>query len=286
MRRILAGIALMACLATASAQTEPFAAIQELRLRGMLQDAMALATKELSSADQSYALDLNLELAKIHDRIGLHTNTRPVAAALQYIEAAAGLAGELDASARARVDLAYAEYFYRAEMAAGDFEQATRYADQALVAFQALEDFHGQADAVHRLGLIRMQQGDLDQAQALFEESLQLDRNAGERGLLRADYERHVAFVYALQDEYEAALPYYQRSLVVRQQIGAQDPAMFAAISLAATLVELGRADAALVHLEYAGFAAAVMGSQTGKSRVQSIIERLPADQPLPTVAE
>lgn len=278
MRNVFVALLFLTWVLPAHAQSDALEVIRDFRLQGLLEVAMQLAEEQLEDADPRYALELNLELAKIHDRIGLHTNTRPVAAALQHIRTADRLAARLDDEARAEVSLAYAEYFYRAEMGDRRFEQATRYAEQALEAFQPLEDFHGQADAVHRLGLIRLQRRDLDQAKVLFEESLRLDRIDGERGLLRADYERHVAFVYALREEYAEALPYFERSLAVREQMGAIDPAMFAAISLASRLVELDRAEDALPHLEYAAGIAESIDSKAGRSRVQAIVDRLPND--------
>lgn len=261
-----------------SAQSEALDAIRDMRLQGLLEFAIELANEELIKADDEYAVALHLELARIHDRIGLHNNTRPVAEALRQIEAAEALTSPLNKHARAQVDLAYAEYYYRAEMADRDFDKATRYAGVALAAFQELEDYHGQADAVHRFGLISLQKRELDEALGLFEQSLHLDRTAGERPLLRADYERHVGYVHALREEYEVALPFFKRSLDVRQQAGADDPAMFAAISLASVLVELDRDEEAVPHLEHAQATAAAIDSATGRARVQAIVEELRID--------
>ena len=175
MIRLAASLILVLLSGPALAQDE---SIRDLRLQGRLSEALEIAILQLESAEPQTALQLHLELAKIHDRIGLHTNTRPVAAALQNIESAALLAADLDAAARADVDLAYAEYFYRAEMTDRVFEMASQYAENALTACEALQDFHCQADAVHRQGLIQLQQRQLDTAQELFMfiESLRLDR--------------------------------------------------------------------------------------------------------------
>ena len=278
MRGFLLSLFLCLFLSSALAQPDALDAVREMRLQGLLDTALALADEQLADAHGADAVALHLEMAKIEDRGGLHNNTRPVAAALQHIEAADSLADELNKHVQTLVDLAYAEYFYRAEMADREFEQATRYAEQALQAMQALDDFHGQADAVHRLGLISLQQRDLGRAEELFEESLRLDRIDGERLLLRADYERHVGFVYYLRGDHAEAIPFFERSLDYRMRAGATDPAMFAAISLASTLVDVGRVDEALPHLEYASDVAESIESGMGRSRVQAIIEKMPAD--------
>lgn len=278
MRRLWLSLLLCISLPSAHAQSDTLETIRELRLQGELDVAIQMANEQLVKADDAEARALHLELAKLHDRVGLHTGTRPVAASLRHIEAAAALVGPLDELAEAEVNLAYAEYYYRAEMADREFDEAKRYAGLALEAFQELEDSHGQADAVHLFGLISLQQRDLDKALGLFEESLVLDRAAGLRPLLLADYERHVGFVYALRGEHDVALPFFERSLEVREQAGAIDPAMFAAISLASTLIELDRDEGAVPHLEYAADIADSIDSATGRARVDALVERLRLD--------
>jgi tetratricopeptide (TPR) repeat protein len=163
-------------------------------------------------------------------------------------------------------------------MAERDFDQATRYAGLALDSFRELEDAHGQADAMHRFGLISLQKSELDEALGQFEESLRLDQIAGERPLLRADYERHVGFVYGLEGEYAIAVPFFERSLNLRRRAGATDPAMFAAISLASALVQLERDKEAVPHLKYAAAIAQDIDSAAGRARVQAIVDRLRPD--------
>ena len=275
MRRLIA-CALLVLLSLQSFATDvSVPGIREIRLQGDLSTALAHAKAGLSLTEGRNLLELHLELARIHDRIGLHNNTRPVAAALLHIEQAAALAPELDDRAQADVDLAFAEYFYRAEMSERKFSSATQHAEKALAAFEILKNFHGQADAVHRLGLIHLQQRKLDAAYELFEESLRLDRIAGERPLLRADYERHVGFVYALREDYETALPYFERSLQFRLGAGFFDPAMFAAISVGSALIELDRGDEARPYLEYALQLAENLDSEAGRTRAETNLTQI-----------
>ncbi len=210
-------------------------------MQGELAPALARAEARVACAEvpETEAVELWLEMARVHDRFGLHENRRPVVEALEAIEAAARLASE--AVSRARVELGLADYHYRAEMSERRFPKATEHAQAAIEAFATLGDYHGEADAVHKLGLIHLQKRELDRARELFDQSLELDRAGGERSWFCGEYERHVAFVYLRQDQAEQALPHLRRSLECRREAGAGDAAMYAALTLGSTLTRLGQ---------------------------------------------
>jgi tetratricopeptide (TPR) repeat protein len=251
--------------------------VRSLRLSGDLDSAAGQIDRSLQTETLAPALELQLrlELARIHDRRGLHENNRPVAAALQEIERADSLAARLDTAAAAAVALAFAEYYYRAEMAAGDFRKATAQAEKALDLFSVTGDHHGQAEAVHRLGLIRLQRRELDSALTLFEESLRLDELGGARLFFRGEYERHVGFVHWLREAPAVAVPFFRRSLDYRLQAGATDASLFAAISLAAALEATGNPEEAREHLHYALRVADAIGSMEGRARALAVLDRL-----------
>jgi hypothetical protein len=69
---------------------------------------------------------------------------------------------------------------YRAEMNARQFPSATEHARRAVELYRRLGDRHGEAEAVHRLGLIELQRRNLGAARLLFEESRELDVAGGE----------------------------------------------------------------------------------------------------------
>ena len=251
--------------------------VKSMRLAGQLDDARALAESIIADdADTRLRFESHLELARIHDRIGLHRNTRPVAESLAHVE----LAGEIaaanpdDAIMQAEVELALADYYYRAEMADREFPLAELHARRAIDRFAASFHKHGQADAVHRLGLIEMQRRDLESARALFDESLEHDHDGGERVFFRGEYERHVGFVILLQGDREAAVPYFERSLKARQEAGAVDASLFAAGTLAASLVELGRLEEARLVLLYAMDVGEIVDSPVGRARVGLTLAR------------
>lgn len=257
--------------------SSPLVRIQEQRLRGELTEARALAERILDSGQQdpTAEIELRLELARILDRVGLHHNTRPVAAALEQIEKAARLADEAGPKARAKIELARASAYYRIEMSNREFPKAMIHANQALNLYRKLGDQHGEADAVHRMGLIHLQRRELEQARQLFDRSLDLDRAAGHRLLFRGDYERHVGFVYYLQGDLEASLPYFERSLAFRREGGAIDQSLFAANMLASTLVKLEHIEEARPPLLYAMMVAEKMGSWQGKARSSLVLGQL-----------
>lgn len=244
---------LLCALAVPAEGAEP-EQVRQLRLAGQLKAAQTLAEQGLAddATSQSQRFHLHLELARIHDRYGLHFRSRPVAAALLEIERAAALAEELDQYHQALLKLARGFYFYRAEMAERQFPQASMLAATAIEQFFHLGDFHSQAYAVHLRGLIHLQRGEFEAARQDFDRSLELDRQGGAREYFRGEYERHVAFVYIRQGEIEAAIPYLERSLAARRNSGAIDASLFAANTLAGQLLALGEVERVPALLKYA----------------------------------
>ncbi len=252
--------------------------VRRLRLEGALTKAIEVAEHGLARPDlkPDGRVVLHLELARIHDRIGLHQNSRPVAAMLRHIDAAEA-AAEADggaqppASVRAAITLARADYHYRAR----DYPQATPLAEEAIRWSRQAGDAHGESDAVHKLGLIHFQRGDYDRARELFDRSLELDRKGGERLVFCGDYQRHVGFVHLRQGNTAAAIPYFERSLTCRRAAGATDAGMFAANTLASALVDVGRVEQARGHLIYAMMLAEKLASPSAKARVGLVLGRM-----------
>jgi tetratricopeptide (TPR) repeat protein len=251
--------------------------IRDLRLQGKLVDAQGMAERELEAGTQDHQLviKLHLELAGIYDRIGLHTNTRPVEAALEHIEAAHSLVGVPNLAGRAAVELALADYYYRAEMADRDFQMATNHARRAIDLFRELADKSGEADAVHRLGLIKFQSGKLQEARELFEESLTLDKAGANRVWFRGEYERHVGYVIQRNGDRIAAIPYFKRSLEARLEAGAIDASMFAALTLAESEFAHGNSSDAARNAEYALTIGELINSPLGKARATDLVGRI-----------
>ncbi len=252
--------------------------VRDLRLEGALTEAIEQAERGLAHPrlKPDGRVALHLELARIHDRIGLHRNSRPVAAALRHIEAAEAAAkanggDQPSTSVRAAITLARADYHYRAR----DYEQATPLADAAIRLFQQAGAAHGEADAVHKLGLIHFQRGDYARARELFDRSLELDREGGERLVFCGDYQRHVGFIHLRQDDTAAAIPYFERSLACRRAAGATDASLFAANTLASALIDAGRVEEARTHLIYAMMVAEKIDSPSGKARTGLVLGRM-----------
>lgn len=272
--RVIALLILIAASPVATGST--IEEIVALRLSGDLDSSLAGAEQLLEATDNAgEKILLHLEIAEIFDRVGLHQNTRPVAEGLANINAAAELSKHNDDLYEANVELAYAKYYYSIEMQDREFTSAMRHANKAKTLFRTKGDLHGEAEAVHRLGLIQFQQRNLDSAAALIDESLRLDQQGGERTFFRGEYERHIGFVHHVSGHPEVALPHYERSLEARIEAGAIDASMFAAITLASVLVDLSRPQEARAHLDYAMGVAERIPSPVGRSRAQRVIDRI-----------
>lgn len=227
----------------------------ELRKAGRLEEALRAIDDELGAGVTPCAeIKLRLERARVLDRIGLHTQTRPVTKALDEIERAYVLVseGHHSPSAHAEIELARANYHYRAEMARRDFVEAESAARKAIELARTGGSPRLEADAVHQLGLIRAYQRKTAEARTLFDRSLELDRNAGGRDWMLGEYHRHVALSLVFDDDWESALEHYRKSHQARVRDGALDRSIFSAMSLGDALVRTGSGDKALPFFEYA----------------------------------
>ena len=267
---------LLLSIVTVNAQGTVDTAIIDLRLQGKLLEAEAavkeaLVEPELSNTD---AIHLHLELATIYDRMALHDGTQPSGRAKEQLDRAVELQDPADQASTAAILYRRARYEYRAEMSERLFPQAESLASRSLGLYQAIGDIRAQADVVHLLGLIEMQRRNLDKAGELFERSLMLDQEAGERVLFRGEYERHMGFVVYLRGDVEASLPYFWRSVEARAAAGADDPLVFAKITLASTLEMLGRDLEARSVAEDALLSARRLGSKAAEERIGRVFAR------------
>lgn len=249
----------------------------DLRLAGKLDQAVEIVEQSLVepglSADREVLL--RIELARIHDRISLHRNTRPSAAALSDLESAQELAEKVSHGTRAALEAQWAAYYYRAETPRSDFVQAALHAQRARELFAAIGDKHGEADVVHQMGLFHFQKRELELAQKLFDESLELDNAGGSRELFLGEYHRHVGYLLYFAGNIDEAVLHFEKSLAYRMRVGAIDPGLFAAWTLGAVLVEAGRLDEAEKYLGDALVIAERLKSPVGISRVTLAIGQL-----------
>ena len=223
-------------------------AIQDERIRGSLNaaESAARALLECPDLDDGIELDVHIELARILDRQGLHSNTRPVEGVLEILGRAASKVKDGDLQAKAKLDYALATYFYRAETVAQSLETATRHAERALEGFRESSDVNGEADAIHLLGLIALQSGRLQEARECFDRSLEISREAPERLIFLSDYERHVALVDLRSGDRTSAIQHPRRYLEMRDRAESRDYGMFARTLLASVLIDEGEVDEAV----------------------------------------
>ena len=206
-------------------------AITQIHLKGNLDEAIKLTKQALNCPDllAHQAVDYHLILATIYDRKGLHDFSRPHPETLKNIEIAASKLEGQESSSHAKVNLSYAEFYYRAEMPDRKFTKASEYAQAAMAGFEIVGDLYGQSDAVHTLGLIHLQRNELDQARTYFDRSLELEKlTTAPRPRIMADYERHVGFVEDRSGQTEKALNHFQKSFEIRRDHDIDDAALFA----------------------------------------------------------
>ena len=253
--------------------------IAELRLAGQLETAREEAETALreNGSQTSANIALHLELAKIHDRVGLHTNTRPATEALSEIERAAVLVQ--DDAQRGAVQLALASYYYRVEMADRVFTRATVHARQAINLLGTAGDTRRLSEAIHQLGLIHLQQAEYEQARESFEESLRVDKAQGVRNWMLGEYHRHIGYVEVLNGNWNAALPHFEQSLHYRKQAGATDASLFAAISLGQARLRTGNIDGSEAPLKYALDIADHINSPVGTARAAIVLGEIYEEQ-------
>lgn len=243
--------------------------VRDERVTGSLALAEAEARRllECPDLDSATRLGLYIELARVLDRVGLHHNTRPVKESLETLRRAEAAVRDDDTVGRAKIELALADYFYRAEMNERRFTTATGHARRAARLFRQLDDPIGETDAVHRLGLIALQKGDLDEARKLFDRSLELSRAAPDRPIFLSDYHRHVGFVDLFTGDQAAAVARFERSLAYRDEAGSRDYGLFARTELGSALVDAGRAREAGPYLDEALRIARELPSPVGELR-------------------
>jgi tetratricopeptide (TPR) repeat protein len=248
--------------------------VRSLMWQGDLDQARMLAERALETGDIDDAtrIRLHLRLARIHDRYGLHLNTRPVPEAREHVAAAESIFSDSTRDLEGHLELAKARYAYWREMTDREFPETIRHAETALELLRQAGDRHGEADALHRLGLAYLQRRDLVQARDYFDQSLQVDSLAGPRPIMLGDYERHVGYLYVIEGDTESAVPYFERSLEVRRQGGLTDQSLFAATTYASALVDIGRAREAHQPLLYAFMLAEKLNSPVGKSRAGVVL--------------
>lgn len=256
---------------------ESIAQIRNERITGSLTVAETEARRLLAcpNLEGNHRISLQIELAKILDRVGLHFNTRPVVESLEILRQAEALAAADDPGGRAAIELAMAEYFYRAEMREREFANATDHGRRAQILFRKLDDPVGETDAVHRLGLIELQKSNLQEARELFDRSLELSREGPQRSIFLSDYHRHVGFVDRAEGDLKAAIRHFEVSLEYRNQAGSKDYGLFARTMLGTALIEDGRPAAARAYLEQALEIAHDLPSPVGELRATYTLAKL-----------
>lgn len=163
-----------------------------------------------------------------------------------------------------------AQYHYRRELVDGRvFPNARHHAELALENFRTAGDVFQQGLAVHRQGLIALQERQLQDARQLFDESLRLARMDRMDPKFEADYHRHVGFVDLLDENMASAIAHFRLSPPLRRDAGFRDGEMFSLITLGSVLAEEGAFEEAVSFLAAAAELASNIDTPIGRMRIE-----------------
>ena len=101
----------------------------------------------------------------------------------------------------------------------GAYPQAQQLYEQSLQIAQELGDRAGVAGSLHQLGMLLQAQGEYAQAQKLYEQSLQIKQELGNRAGVAGSL-HHLGNLLYLQGEYAQAQKLYEQSLQILQELG------------------------------------------------------------------
>ncbi len=131
---------------------------------------------------------------------------------------------------------------------AGDYEASLTHARDALEVSQGLDDSLGQAAAHTRIGRILHLQGDLDNAEPEYRQSLAIySREVGDESLQAAQSRLHLANLLNHQENFEQALTEFETVLEIRRKVMIGDHSEITEVLLGtgSVLSRLGRHDEA-----------------------------------------
>jgi tetratricopeptide (TPR) repeat protein len=179
------------------------------RLDREQESLLALLERLVSSEDSERALRLSGALARFWWMRG-HT-----AVGRQQMERVLALAGRSeDARAAALVGAGSLDY------AAGEFRAARRHLEEAIALLRNLERPAELAQALDQAGMTARQLMELEDAQALHAEALEIARRVGAPSGTQALCLNNLGVVAFFRGELDAARAYHQQALALRKQAG------------------------------------------------------------------
>jgi predicted ATPase/class 3 adenylate cyclase/Tfp pilus assembly protein PilF len=168
--------------------------------RGYLERLLASAGDAVDARTRAAAL---LGLGNLTRDSGRHDQASEL---LHESERWAKAAGDVSLQGRVRTVLGWVAWFQ------GQQNRARDWVRESADLLRTTDDRWGLADALHMLGHIQIDAGDLDAAHASFEESLSLFRGVGD-GWNLAQPLKDLGLIAARRGDYAAARPMYEESL-------------------------------------------------------------------------
>ncbi|WP_238178408.1 tetratricopeptide repeat protein [Calothrix sp. 336/3] len=100
----------------------------------------------------------------------------------------------------------------------GDIEDAIALYNQSLEITESINDIKGKAETLHNMALLKAQQGDIEAAIALYNQSLQITESIN-HVKMKATTLHNMALLKAQQGDIEAAIALYNQSLQIEESI-------------------------------------------------------------------
>ncbi|MBM4422620.1 MAG: tetratricopeptide repeat protein, partial [Chloroflexi bacterium] len=147
----------------------------------------------------------------------------------------------------------------------GDLDRALALYQESLQLDEQLGDKKGKAASLHAMAEVFLTRGDLDRALALYQESLQLDEQLGDKKGKAASL-HNMAQVFLTRGDLDRALALYQESLQLKEQLGDKQGKAASLHNMAQVFLTRGDLDRALALYQESLQLKEQLGDKQGKA--------------------
>ncbi|NNE97548.1 MAG: tetratricopeptide repeat protein [Pyrinomonadaceae bacterium] len=251
------------------------------RLKGRFRDAEAVLRNGMQELSLEKGRDvqvagLKVELARVIIRKNFHNNTSDEEALRLYRDAE-----EIAKKAENKGLLGKALYgigFYKFKLGSKSWDNALASLYKSLKIRREIGDTFGISQSLFTIGTIYQRRGKAEAAEKIYEESLQLAKDA-KSIYMEGENERHIGYLFYLRGEFDSALPHFFRSLEKRRTIGYDDGEIFALITIGQTYEKLGDLEKAKRYLKKALPIARSINSRVAQTRIYASLGSVFYDQ-------
>jgi tetratricopeptide (TPR) repeat protein len=145
------------------------------------------------------------------------------------------------------------------EYSQGNYEQAQKLYEESLILFREIGDKHGIADSINNLGRVSQQHGNYEQARKYYEENLAIRRGIAEKSISLPLI--NLGNLAYSQKNYQQTRKYYEESLNISRELGEKNNIVRSLIGLAGILSNIDHLSCAVKLLGAIETALKSMGS-------------------------